>query len=144
MRNASFAAAQRNSCKICDDNGGTNRVGCRYRPCTYAIVERTSGALEGAPAGAAEAGISWSQALMIACDNKEAITVGWDQETATPALPDRAFECSVRPNEGVTNLAGLFGDWLLREWLICLHRYPQHRLAAWASSGRLEKSHGRL
>ncbi len=28
---------------VCNDKGGTNRVGCLCRPCAYAIVKRTTG-----------------------------------------------------------------------------------------------------
>ena len=74
--------------RVCDDKGSTDRVECLGRPCTYTIVKCATGVC-GAPAGSTGSGISWSQALAPTIEKARA--VGWNQETANLASPDRIF-----------------------------------------------------
>ena len=74
--------------KVCNDSGSTNGVECRCRPCTYAIVKRTTEERMVSSAGAAGPGRSWSQVLALAITQGAGV-VSWDQDTADLDTPDR-------------------------------------------------------
>jgi hypothetical protein len=59
-----------------------------HRPCTYAIVKRTTEDTFVSSAGAARPGISWLQALAIVMKQGTG-AVGWNQDTADLDTPDR-------------------------------------------------------
>ena len=87
--------------KICNDSGSTNRVECRCRPCTYAIVkcttEEVNFLLLERPGLARRGRKRWR--MPVKYDRR---AVGRDQDTADLAAPDRMHEYIARVLPGIT------------------------------------------
>jgi hypothetical protein len=82
-------ATERDLIQVCNDNGSTNRVECRCRPCPYAIVKGTS----------EEEFFCWSNpawrvvvaSVGVRRQTTSGGAVGRDQDTADLDTPDRIY-----------------------------------------------------